>query len=240
MYIRKYGAVIHASRRNPTIQCRMPGEKNAFLSISKSEDDLISRRRERNMKDVIERGRKQGVGEEALRSNCRMIGSLLPDVELCCPQKMKASDWVKVLSRPEGVAETLVVLKQAYPSSNISRVISKSPKLLLEATSKLQLDADEVKNMLSQEGLNDDQICFVVESVPDLLKPSSLVQSLSNLRRWLPNQQAKDILLKSPQMLLNIDECDLEANPSYGENSYFFVDRAWAPEVQSLPSLPSD
>lgn len=230
---------LHRPIRCSCVVRRMPADKNVFLSIS-SDEDLKQRRKERNLREVIESGKKLGLSDEATRNNCRVISSLLPDLELCNPDKMKASDWAKVLTRPEAVATVLVALKKALPTANVSSVIAKCPKLLLETPSKLQSDIDEVKLMLNQEGLDDQMIGDLVESVPDLIKPASLIQSLANLNRWLPNQSAKEILTKSPQLLLNVDEADLEANPQYGENSYFFVDREWAPEVQNLPSLPSD
>ena len=195
----------------------MPADKNAFLSVAKSEEDLVQRRKERNIKEVVESGRNQGVmSEQEVRNSCHVIASLLPDLELCNPDKMKARDWVKVLSKPEAVAATLVALKQALPSTNVSQLISKCPKLLLDGTAKLQSDIKEVKLMLEKEGLDDQMIGNLIQNVPDLIKPASLIQSLSNLQRWLPNQSVKEILLKNPQMLLNIEESDLEANPQYG------------------------
>jgi hypothetical protein len=199
---------------------RMPADKNAFMSVAKSNEDLIQRRKERNLKDVIETGRKLGLGESTIRNNSATISSLLPDLEICNIDKMKASDWAKVLSKPEVVAAILVTLKQSLPSCNVSKVIAKSPKLLLEPPSKLQSDVEEVKAMLKQEGLVDEMVSGLIESVPDLIRPASLIQSLANLKRWLPNQSTKEILLKSPQLLLNVEEADLEANPQYGTGVY--------------------
>jgi hypothetical protein len=209
-------------RGQSLIRQRMPADKNAFMSVAESNEDLIRRRKQRNLKEVIESGRKLGLGENTLRDNSTIISSLLPDLEIYNMDKMKASDWAKVLSKPEVVAAILVTLKQSLPSCNVSKVIAKSPKLLLEPPSKLQSDVEEVKTMLNQEGLDDEMVGGLIESVPDLIRPASLVQSLANLKHWLPNQNTKDILLKSPQLLLNVEEADLEANPQYGTGSNYY------------------
>ncbi len=59
----------------------------------------------------------------------------------------------------------------------------------------------------------------IMEAVPYLMDPPQLLQSLSNLARWFPNQEPVSLLEKNPALLMNIEEADLEADPLYGEQS---------------------
>eukprot|EP00775_Hariotina_reticulata_P001517 gene1517-1853_t len=89
----------------------------------------------------------------------------------------------------------------------------RTPKLLLKPLQQIQQDAQQVRTMLQKV----DDIDAIIEAVPYLMDPAQLVQSLANLARWFPNRDPFEMLQKNPQMLVNIEEADLEADPLYGE-----------------------
>lgn len=57
----------------------------------------------------------------------------------------------------------------------------------------------------------------VLQAVPCLLNPQELQRALSNLAAWFPDQSPLVMLANNPKLLLNIEEADLDADPTYGE-----------------------
>jgi len=56
-----------------------------------------------------------------------------------------------------------------------------------------------------------------VEFVPDLCTPCGVATALSLLRQWHPARDPYALLRADPTLLVNQDESDLAADPSYGE-----------------------
>lgn len=54
----------------------------------------------------------------------------------------------------------------------------------------------------------------VIQAVPSLLSPLELHRALSNLAAWFPSQAALAVLATNPTLLLNIEEADLDADPT--------------------------
>ena len=71
----------------------------------------------------------------------------------------------------------------------------------------------------------------VIEVVPDLLSPSQVLLSLSNLKRWFPAQDPFQLLQTNPALLNNVEEADVDADPLYGE---------WVAAVAAAGGIPRE
>ncbi|KIZ06459.1 hypothetical protein MNEG_1493 [Monoraphidium neglectum] len=175
--------------------------------------DHAAKRRERELREICEAGRKLGVSDEAVRANAASLESLVPGL---APNldKMKASDWAKLLKDTSRVVATVIALRGALPSADLGAMISRQPRLLLREPGALTEDVRQVKALLSRCP----NVDAILQEVPDLISPRELEQALANLRRCFPKEDAMALLQANPSILRNIGgEVDLEADPSYGE-----------------------
>lgn len=90
------------------------------------------------------------MSKQQVLDNVASIESLLPDLSPNL-DKMKASDWVKLLKDPNRVATMLVMLKSYYPNANVSKIISRNPKILLQDVNKMEGDAKKVGSVRSRD-----------------------------------------------------------------------------------------
>ncbi|KAG1666685.1 hypothetical protein FOA52_013597 [Chlamydomonas sp. UWO 241] len=193
----------------------VPTAEQAHVSI-----DLLSRRRERDVREICEAAAKLGMLPQSVRDNIESLEMLLPDLVINL-DKMRASEWAAIASDVKRAASVVIVLKSEYPSADVSKIIARAPKVLLQSVEGLQNDAAEVKAMLaalSKQG----EIDAIIEAVPYLLSPKELHQSLANLAAWFPSQDPVQVLSTNPSILLNVGEADLPADPLYGEEVGFY------------------
>uniref|UniRef100_A0A6S8P9P5 Uncharacterized protein n=1 Tax=Dunaliella tertiolecta TaxID=3047 RepID=A0A6S8P9P5_DUNTE len=174
--------------------------------------DHSARRRAREIGEIAESAKRVGLSRAQVEQGFQKLESLLPDL---APNldKMKASSWVVLIQDVNSVAQTLIVLKSYYPRANISKVIARSPKILLQSSKQVEEDALEVQALVAGRLPDLDAI---IEVVPDLLKPAQMQLSLSNLKRWF-NKDPFELLQQNPNLLNDIEEATLEADPTYGE-----------------------
>lgn len=142
------------------------------------------------------------------------LQKLLPGIVLNL-DKMRATEWASVLKNISHIAVVIITLKTLYPRADLSKVVNARPRTLLEDPQRLEEDAKQVAVLLKDAG---DQIDLIIEAVPSFLDPKALVTSLCLLKRWFPNQKPTQILIHSPQVFLNVDEADLDADPLYGRS----------------------
>lgn len=178
--------------------------------------DHEARRRERDVKEIVEASKKLGIAEEAVRSNIKALTQLLPDIYPDM-NRMRASDWAKVVSDTNKVASVLIVLKSAFPAANVSSIISKLPRILLQSLDEVQGNAEKVKQLLASVD-GEGEVDRIIEAVPSLSQPKELQQALSNLKSWFPAQDPIELLRSNPLILNNVGESSTEPDPSYGEN----------------------
>lgn len=176
--------------------------------------DHEGRKKEREIIEIVQAARKLSLQEQKVRDNIVTLGLLLPDLQPNT-DRMRASDWAKLVADVDKVAAALVILKTAYPSANVSRIIAKAPKVLLQPLETIRDNADKVKQILHE--VESGEIDAIIEAVPYLMNPDALVQSLSNIRRWFNTETPIQMLRTNATMLLNIEEADLPADPLYGE-----------------------
>lgn len=58
--------------------------------------------------------------------------------------KMKASDWAKLLRDIDSVVAVVIALKTHYPKVDIANIIKRKPKLLLSSQQRVDEDATKV------------------------------------------------------------------------------------------------
>ncbi|PNH11956.1 hypothetical protein TSOC_001166 [Tetrabaena socialis] len=173
--------------------------------------DHFARRRKKVVAEVVEAGRRQGIPEQQLIANLEAMEALLPEL---APDvnKMRAADWARLAKDVTQVAMMLVVIKTAYPGANVGRIVAKAPRLLLKSPQVVAADAEVVRRVLASAPNLDS----IVEQVPFLMDPAALAQSLANVSKWYNTEDPVSMISKNPQLLLNVEEADLEADPLYG------------------------
>ncbi|GBF93070.1 hypothetical protein Rsub_05681 [Raphidocelis subcapitata] len=176
--------------------------------------DHAARRRERELREIAEAGRKLGVSEAAVRSNARALETLVPGL---APNldKMRASDWARLLADTGPAVAAVIALRAAFPTADLAAMIGRQPRLLLRAPDALAADAGQVRSMLSRCP----DVDSIVQEVPDLLNPRELEQALAYLARTFPKEDTLALLQANPSILNNIGgEVDVEANAEYGRS----------------------
>lgn len=172
--------------------------------------DWEAKRRENDLKDVQQAGSKLGVKAKVIQNNLQQLQALVPGL-LINLDKMKASDWAKLLRDIDSVVAVVIALKTHYPKVDIANIIKRKPKLLMSSQQRVDEDALKVKSIL---GSKVQDIDAIIDAVPDLMSPQQLTTSLSNLVAWFPTHDPFELLQQNPQILENPN---VEADPTYGE-----------------------
>ncbi|KAF8073214.1 DENND2B [Scenedesmus sp. PABB004] len=173
--------------------------------------DLAERRRVRELKEIVDAAARQGVDRGVIEEGMAKLAALVPGVVVSL-DAMKAADWAKVLAAADGVVAVVISLKSTFPGLDVAAVIKRTPKLLLRPAVDVAADARQVKQMLAKAADPD----AIISAVPYLLSPRELAQSLSNLEQWFPGEDPLQVLQQRPEVLTNVAEADLDADPTYG------------------------
>ncbi|GAX73488.1 hypothetical protein CEUSTIGMA_g940.t1 [Chlamydomonas eustigma] len=172
------------------------------------------RRRIRYAAEIVEAAVRIGKSEAFIRERLAEIDAVFPD--LINLHKMKASDWVLVVSDVDAVAQKLVTIKSVFPKANAFKIVASLPKLLLKPAEMLRLEAEKSRKQLSSLSNPD----AVVEAVPELVDPVTLARAISSLRAAMPTQDPLQILDANPEVLLSLgSEADIKDSAEYGELS---------------------
>jgi hypothetical protein len=172
------------------------------------------RRRINYAAEIVEAAVRVGKSETFIRERLTQIEAVFPD--LVNLHKMKASDWVTVLSDVDAVAQKLVTIKSVFPKANAFKIVASLPKLLLKSTEMLRLQAEKSRMVLSSLSNAD----TVIEAVPELVDPVILARAISSLRAAMPSQDPFKVLDANPEVLLSLgSEADIKDSAEYGELS---------------------
>lgn len=184
-------------------------DRPAPIPLSEHEE----RRKVKDVKEVVEAGRRRGVGEQAVRHGLQQLDTLLPDILNL--HRMKPADWVTVAIDVGGVAEKLIILKDAFPRADVFHIIAKRPKTLLRASPALLEDTARVRHILASAPDPD----AIVTSLPDVVDPISLSRALAYLASAFAGQDPVMLLQTRPDVMTNMGEATVELTADYGELS---------------------
>ncbi len=92
---------------------------------------------------ALQAGKKLGFSEARLRANVQDLASLLPDM---APDlnRMKASEWAQLLHDVNRAALVVIAMRRLYPKANVSTIVARVPRLLLQDVAALEKDARQV------------------------------------------------------------------------------------------------
>ncbi|KAF8056727.1 hypothetical protein HT031_006225 [Scenedesmus sp. PABB004] len=173
--------------------------------------DWETRRRKRDMEDILLAARRRGKDAAAVQANLAALEALLPD--LVNLNKMKPADWVALSEDVTGAANKLILLKSAYPDADVFSIVARRPRTLLESEQRITESAAAVKALLSAAESVDE----IIQAVPELTDPATLSRSLSFLSTSFPGQDPVALLQENPGILLNLGESNVEDSAEYGE-----------------------
>ena len=181
--------------------------------------DWDGRRQRMMIEDIVSAGKRAGriylaseLEEGVLNLRSILGDSFSPNLET-----MKAADWGIVLLDPDGVAKRLIALKMAFPSLNLSNVVTKKPSLLLKSVEDIERDANGTKKLLA----NARDIESLIEQLPDLLNPKTCLSILLSIQKWYNGRHSKEqkdpvaILEGDPDLVYRAQAMDQPFEPVY-------------------------
>jgi hypothetical protein len=183
------------------------------------------RRRARERAEIAEAGarlRPSPLSARQVASGLDSLEALLPGVPVGSLDLLKASEWARVAADPPRAAQAALALRSAFPRADAAAIIRRAPRLaLLRDPAEVARDAAAARAVLDPTLGRDDvaAVDAAVELVPELATPRGVAVALGHLRKWHPKSDPYELIRKDPTVLVNQDESDLEADPSYGEVS---------------------
>lgn len=173
------------------------------------------RRKKRDAMEIVEAGVKRGYTAPMLQESLQKLDSLLPDI--ISLDKMRASDWVVVVADVNSVAAKLIQLRTFYPKLDLTKLIAKRPKVLLQTSQEIEENATKVVQLLSKAPNADPDA--IIEAVPELADFHTLSQALANLKSWFPDKDPLASLAADPTFLTRTGQSDIDPDAEYGELS---------------------
>ncbi|GBF94098.1 hypothetical protein Rsub_07085 [Raphidocelis subcapitata] len=183
--------------------------------------DWEAKRRRRLVEDLSAAARKAGAPhtEAAIAAGVDTLESLIPGFVIDL-ERLKASDWARLVLDPNGAAVRLVVLKTAYPGADLARILQEKPGLLLQDIPTLRSNAAHVHELLSAARDRD----ALLTSLPMLLEPRTLISVLVTVEKWFKDrkvfkgQSALQILEADPDLIRRAEACDVPLEPVYNDS----------------------
>lgn len=151
--------------------------------------------------------REVGRPMKEVSQQLELLKSLLPDLETHVAA-LKAADLVRLSCDLEATAEKLLVLREALPAANISRIVAGNLPLLGLDKTHLKSNLHEVASMLAPYALPV-HWQSLLEQAPFLVDPSQLRATLSEIERLFGSRSAADtatLLIRSPELALSCQD----------------------------------
>lgn len=179
------------------------------------EVDHVAKWKHKDVQEIAEAGRRLGLSEGAVQDALGQLAALLPGLQ---PNlfKMRAADWARVLANMSATAALLITFKSEYPGADASAAVAARPQMLLLDPARLRADAQQVRHMLSSLGPADSD--HIIQAVPSATDPRLLSSALANLAAMHPGADVLHMVAQDPTRLLQSDESDLDATPTYGRS----------------------
>ncbi|CAD7695303.1 unnamed protein product [Ostreobium quekettii] len=138
------------------------------------------------------------LSQEELELRLHELVSLVPDlgskVHMLKPDLLAA-----LLQDLDKAAHQMIRLKETFPDSNISLMVSKRPIMLLQDCDTIVIDARKVCALLRVENLDS-----LVDKHPGLLDIEAVEEVLDELRRMMPSgTDVRKMLANDPTLLLS-------------------------------------
>ncbi|KIZ03652.1 hypothetical protein MNEG_4306 [Monoraphidium neglectum] len=176
--------------------------------------DWAAKRRKRLVEDLSQAGRKMGgrySDPSAIEAGIEALELLIPGFQIDL-ERIKASEWVRIVTDPSSAAIKLVVLKTAYPGADLAKILQEKPGLLLQDVSVLESNARQVHSLL--EGARDRDA--LLTALPLLLEPRTLISVLITVEKWYFKKKDPIAVLEAdPDLIRRAEACDVPLEPVY-------------------------
>lgn len=148
--------------------------------------------------------RELGVDASEVASKLELLQTLVPDLSPSLGSLKPAELARLAASLDDGVAQRLILLRDALPSANISAVVASNRALLTEDTETVARWIAEVKALLGVAsgggGDNGAALDALIEASPMLLQPEALQQVLAEVQRLFGSAEPAALLLAQPDL----------------------------------------
>ncbi|WIA40662.1 hypothetical protein OEZ86_004368 [Tetradesmus obliquus] len=182
-------------------------------SSTKLTTDWEARRKQRVVNDLVEASKRLGpqFSREAIAAGVAQLEALLPGLQIDV-EAMKASEWARLALDTEAAATRLVVLKLHYPRADLTRIMQRTPQLLLQDVALLEDNAKQVKQLLVSARDAD----ALVTALPSLMEPRNLISVLVTVQKWYFNKRDPvEVIESDPELILRAQACGVPFEPVY-------------------------
>lgn len=146
---------------------------------------------------------KLQCSDQQLNDKLQELARLLPDLASKL-ERLRADVLLALLSNLPRLARELLQLRDLMPQTNVSELVSKHPKLLID----MDAAAIAAKLQLLRQHLPGANVERLVEFEP-LLLTADVVYVLGEIRRLLPQSDPVQFLLSNPRMVLDMSQSGL-------------------------------
>ncbi|KAI8476168.1 MAG: hypothetical protein J3K34DRAFT_402308 [Monoraphidium minutum] len=152
-----------------------------------------------------------GYGEAEIGAGVDSLESLIPGLQIDM-ERLKATEWARIVADTGSVAVRLVALKTAYPGADLAKILQEKPGLLLQDVSVLEANARQVHSLL--EGARDRDA--LLTALPLLLEPRTLISVLITVEKWYFKKKDPIAVLEAdPDLIRRAEACDVPLEPVY-------------------------
>jgi len=138
----------------------------------------------------------------------QLLKSLLPDLAER-RSSLKAADLVRLSADVSQIAEALLVLREALPHANVSKLVAGHPELLQLGVPQLYNNLACVSDTLSRSGCPPEEWQALLEQAPYLADPHQLQATLGEIAKLFGaaaagEGQAACLLVRQPWLALSL------------------------------------
>jgi len=196
---------------------RKERDERLAKEAAESASNIKSRYKEKMWKELAEAAVKQGYTREHTLEQCRKLDSVLLDFTPAL-EKMTMSDHVRLVIERDQVGRRIMILKTNFPSVDIPRLWINRPRTFLQDEEELLEAASQLKQLLSKASDVDN----IVSILPAMLNMEHAVSILVTLQRWLPDEDAVQVLNKDPGIILRAQANGMPLDP------VFYDGKSWS------------
>jgi len=163
------------------------------------------------------------ISERFVMERLALLYTLVPDLT---PQlsSLKLADMIRLAADAGGVVDKLLMLRDAWPHANVSRVVAANPQLLRMSASELSANLQEVEQLLSPAA-PPEAWQQLLEQAPDLSHAAVLRGVLTELERLFGSSQGPAripaMLVQNPGLALS---CQSLSGQSRGDRDTSYVE----------------
>jgi len=210
-----------------------PGMKSSFSAADtppEEPDSIKERYRVRLFQELREQAVRRGQDAEGFDRGVKaletVVGTFTPDISA-----MNETEWVNLIMDSESLANKIVVVKTAFPSLDIIKLILKKPRVFLATAADLGSTCQQVLHLLRDAP----DPGAIISETPDLMETQMLASAIVTFQRWWPEKDPIQVLQDEGGYWLRFtQEHEIPLDPVYYDGKTWTVP-AFDPDAPQQP-----